>query len=254
MSGILVCIGQSSSGPLVINHLQKRLSFALVIREEKESRRTFIKRRIKRYGYFKVLGQLLFMAIIPRLLHKAAAPRIKQLLTEYHTTTDTSGVTAPILDVKSMNTPEARDAIKKLKPAVILVIGTGIIRKETLASHNGPWINLHVGLTPLFRGVHGGYWARVERAKFGTTIHYIDMGIDTGEVLFQKEIVYTDSDNFLTYPYVQMTGILFDLERILNTLLLGNSLSMEPIYKHSKIWTHPTIFEYIYYRIVRGIK
>ena len=41
---------------------------------------------------------------------------------------------------------------------------------------------MHAGITPQYRGVHGGYWAVVNNdpEHCGVTIHFVDKGIDTG--------------------------------------------------------------------------
>ena len=74
----------------------------------------------------------------------------------------------------------------------------------TLHCHRiGAW---DAGITPLYRGVHGAYWALAEgrRDLCGVTVHRVDAGIDTGEVLAQVLIDPTPQDNFVTYPWLQV--------------------------------------------------
>ena len=52
-----------------------------------------------------------------------------------------------------------RAALAMLKPDVVLVIGTRIIGKQTLAGINVPVVNFHSGINPNYRGQAGGYWA-----------------------------------------------------------------------------------------------
>ena len=254
MSGIVICIGQSASGSIVVNFLQNKLPVKLIIIEQKESRGLFIKRRIKRYGYSKVFGQLLFMFIVPRLLKKKANLRITQLLEDKQVNGSLDSVSIPIKAVKSVNSEYTRTQLTKLNPDLILVVGTRIIGRKTLNTHKGPWINIHAGITPLFRGVHGGYWSRVTNRQFGTTVHLIDEGIDTGQVLLQKKLKFTKDDNFLTYPFIQILGILDDLAIVLKKMMEGEKISEKAMYRESKLWTHPTIFQYFYNLIFRKIK
>ena len=254
MSGIVICIGQSASGPIVANFLQSKLPVKLIIIEQKESRKLFVKRRIKRYGYLKVLGQLLFMLIVPRLLKRKANLRITQLLKDNQANSSLDSLSIPIKAVKSVNSEDTRIELNKINPDLVLVVGTRIIGRKTLTTYKGPWINIHAGITPLFRGVHGGYWSRVANRQFGTTIHLIDEGIDTGQVILQKKLKFTKDDNFLTYPFIQILGILDDLAIVLKKMMEGEKISEKAMYRESKLWTHPTIFQYLYNLIFLKIK
>ena len=87
--------------------------------------------------------------------------------------------------VESVNDPETIRLLRTMQPTVIVVNGTRIISSEVLDAVDCPFINTHAGITPRFRGVHGGYWALVEGRPemVGTTVHLVDEGIDTGGVL-----------------------------------------------------------------------
>ena len=77
---------------------------------------------------------------------------------------------------------------------VILLWWPSIIKLKSIRSVNLGWINLHPSLLPYGRGKHGYFWSIVEDTPFGVSIHFIDDGIDTGPVLFQKEIEVLFSD------------------------------------------------------------
>jgi len=70
-------------------------------------------------------------------------------------------------------------------PDVVVVNGTRIIAEKVLHSVPATFLNTHSGITPLYRGAHGGYWALVkkDRANCGVTIHVVDAGIDTGGIV-----------------------------------------------------------------------
>lgn len=72
----------------------------------------------------------------------------------------------------------------------IMILGwwPAIVRKEAIDSVALGWINLHPSLLPYGRGKHAYYWSIVEHYPFGVSLHFIDEKIDTGKVLFQKEI------------------------------------------------------------------
>ena len=71
-----------------------------------------------------------------------------------------------------------------------------------LASAGCPVLNMHAGITPRYRGVHGGYWALAEHHPewVGTTVHLVDPGIDTGGILAQTTFEVSGEDTIATYP------------------------------------------------------
>lgn len=63
-----------------------------------------------------------------------------------------------------------------------------IIKKKAIDSTRIGWLNMHPSLLPYGRGKHGYYWSIVEKKPFGVTLHFVDQGIDTGAIIFQKQI------------------------------------------------------------------
>ncbi|WP_279341247.1 formyltransferase family protein [Geothrix mesophila] len=59
--------------------------------------------------------------------------------------------------------------------------------QETLGAIRVPVMNLHSGITPKCRGQVGGYWALVngDPDHAGVTVHLVDAGVDTGDVICQ---------------------------------------------------------------------
>jgi len=45
---------------------------------------------------------------------------------------------------------------------------------------------------PYNRGTHPNYWSFVENTVHGVTIHEVDSGIDTGNIIFQKKITFNN--------------------------------------------------------------
>ena len=113
-------------------------------------------------------------------------------------------------------------------------------RATEIAEVNIPFVNYHAGITPKYRGVHGGYWAKAEDdlRNFGVTAHLIDAGIDTGAVLYQARIAPTARDNFSTYPYLQMAAALPLLEQAARDAMAG-TLKPQPVDLPSRAWSHP---------------
>lgn len=84
-----------------------------------------------------------------------------------------------------INSPGALDDMARLSPDVVLVFGTGLLRAPIVEQFSGRIINLHLGLSPYYRGAGTNFWPLVNREPefVGATVHYLDLGIDTGPML-----------------------------------------------------------------------
>jgi methionyl-tRNA formyltransferase len=78
--------------------------------------------------------------------------------------------------------------LKKINPDLIISYNYQyIIKKNILNKYK--IINLHISYLPYNRGAHPNFWAYVENTPVGVSIHYIDSGIDTGDIITQKKVV-----------------------------------------------------------------
>ncbi len=63
-----------------------------------------------------------------------------------------------------------------------------IIRKDVIDYFAGKLINMHISFLPWNRGMDPNLWSYIENTPRGVTIHRVDAGIDTGDILLQKEV------------------------------------------------------------------
>ena len=77
----------------------------------------------------------------------------------------------------------------------LLSVGYRFIIPETIFSCFRYAINIHPSLLPKYRGAYSGY-AIIENGEkeSGITAHFIDKGIDTGDIINQKKILLELSD------------------------------------------------------------
>jgi methionyl-tRNA formyltransferase len=96
----------------------------------------------------------------------------------------------PIHQPEKIRSPEAHALLEKLAPDCIVIIAYGqIIPVRLLSFPKCGWVNLHASLLPKYRGAAPINWAIVNgETKTGVTSMRIDAGIDTGEMLLQREI------------------------------------------------------------------
>jgi methionyl-tRNA formyltransferase len=96
----------------------------------------------------------------------------------------------PVHQPEKIRAPEAQKLLEDLAPDVIVIIAYGqIIPARLLPIPKLGWINLHASLLPKYRGAAPINWAIVKgETKTGVTTMRIDAGMDTGEMLLQKEV------------------------------------------------------------------
>ena len=86
--------------------------------------------------------------------------------------------------------------LRRLNPELIISAGfMKILGQEVLASYMGRIINTHPALLPLFPGAHAvrdALQARV--SETGATVHFVDSGIDTGQVIMQQQVTVEPDD------------------------------------------------------------
>jgi methionyl-tRNA formyltransferase len=90
-----------------------------------------------------------------------------------------------VTEVPHINHPGVIELADRLRPDVIAVFGTSLIKGELLTRGSWSIVNLHGGLSPEYRGADCTFWALYngEPEKIGCTLHFIDAGIDTGKLL-----------------------------------------------------------------------
>jgi len=94
-----------------------------------------------------------------------------------------------IFDGSLLHTRETFERIKTLQPEIgISVLFGYILRQEFLDIMPAGCLNLHPSLLPYNRGVFPNVWSIVEGTPAGATIHYMDVGIDTGDIVSQMQI------------------------------------------------------------------
>lgn len=70
-----------------------------------------------------------------------------------------------------------------------------IIKEPLISSPKHGFINFHPSFLPFNKGKHYNFWALVEQCPFGVSLHKVNEGVDTGEIVAQKLIAYDWEDN-----------------------------------------------------------
>jgi folate-dependent phosphoribosylglycinamide formyltransferase PurN len=77
------------------------------------------------------------------------------------------------------------EAMWRLQPDAVLVFGTSLLKQPLLDRFDGRIVNIHLGLSPYYRGAGTNFWPLVngEPEYCGATIHFLDEGVDSGPIL-----------------------------------------------------------------------
>ena len=177
----------TAGGPypwIITNALGKAFGSVTVILEEPEARGAFLKRRARRSAGF------------PR---PASSARWCWCGSARSSSTSASTGSSPRTGSSRTGARASRhrdrlgefrafiETIRRLRPKVVLLNGCRIVKPEILKAIDCPVLNYHAGISPQYRGMNGGYWALAsgDAGNFGTTVHLVDPGVDTGDILYQ---------------------------------------------------------------------
>ena len=252
---VIMLAGKGVSTKYIYNGIEAEINIDKILITESVSSFKLIKRRIKKLGFLNVFNQLIFQIVIVRLLQftsqKMLKKRKEDLLLK-----DTPLPVEKIIEVFNVNSDLTLKTIKMLEPDVIIVNGTSIIEKKILECTSAIFINTHVGITPQYRGVHGGYWSirNIDEVNFGVTVHIVDKGIDTGSIIYQHTTIVEKEDNFLSYPLYQYALAIPLIKKTLKDIQQNKLKTYSKKGSISKLYYHPTFTKYLSGWLFKGIK
>lgn len=238
---------------IIYNEMVQRFGAFPALIENPASRRKLLVNRVKKLGFLAVLSQMAFVIFLRPWIRLNSRKRILFLKRTLGLET-----AMPMSDyfhqVDNVNGPQAHALLSKFRPKIIIVNGTRILSRKTLDHIGGVIINTHQGITPAYRGAYGAYWALFnnDKANCGITIHLVDEGIDTGNILAQARILPEAEDNFVTYAYLQSAAAFEPLAKAIKDAKAGK-LRSYPISGQSKVWYHPGFLQYLS-GAIRGVR
>ncbi|PHR19962.1 MAG: formyl transferase [Hoeflea sp.] len=240
---IIVVTAGGAYAWVIVNALANRFDTLEVVVEQPESKALFLKRRARKIGWLQTAGQFGTM-LISRFGKRFAQSRSNEIIT-------TSGAQPelapeiPVTRVSSANASDCLDLIAAKKPDVVFLAGCRMLSKSTLAAISCPVINYHSGINPKYRGLAGGWWARAtgDHENYGTTVHLVDAGVDTGETLYQAFLTPDPRETLMTDSLAMAAGsrdiALRAVEDALNGNLQPSSSDLPSVQRfHPPIWTY----------------
>ena len=121
----------------------------------------------------------------------------------------------PYMKHKNINSKEFIHHISQYKCDIFVSMSFNqIFKKEIINLPRLKTINCHAGKLPFYRGRNILNWVLINDEKeFGITVHFVDEGIDTGDIILQKTYNITDEDNYATLlekAYIECANILYE--------------------------------------------
>lgn len=236
----------TAGGPypwIIINALADRFGGVEVALEQPESKALFLKRRARKVGWLQTAGQFLTMSV-SRFGKRFVRVREAELITSHNLQT-TPSPRVPVTPVSSANGDDCLAMITAKAPDVVFLASCRMLSRKTLAAIPCPVINYHSGINPKYRGLAGGWWARAsgDTANYGTTVHLVDAGVDTGDILYQAFLEPDPRDTLLTDAMVMAAGsreiAIQAVQDARNGQLQPKSSDLPSVQRfHPPIWTY----------------
>lgn len=236
MKKIVVWCGPAANQKALVNKIAKQYLIAGIVIDIKPASKN--KRKI-----FHIPG-----LIFDRLRFKTIYDVWKKLM-NYYNQKFPAWPDVPVLKLNGINNPDVVLFTENLKPNLVIVSGTGLIKEPLLSVRAGIGIiNLHTGLSPYVKGgpnctnwcIANNDWYLV-----GNTILWLNAGIDSGNIITTETIDIRDAGN-LVEAHITVMEHAHDLYlRAINYLLSGqppfqsvpqNSINKGKLYL-TRMWT-----------------
>jgi methionyl-tRNA formyltransferase len=102
-----------------------------------------------------------------------------------------------------------------------------IIRRPVIDRLPDRIVNLHISYLPWNRGIEPNLWSFLEDTPQGVTIHYVDPGVDTGDIIAQRRLEFSDDETLVT-SYAALQVAIADLFREQWPAILAGTCDRRP--------------------------
>jgi|GEM_PF-702833 len=116
-------------------------------------------------------------------------------------------------DIKIFSEKLSIEFVQKYNPSFLVSYNYKYIIPENilLFFRKGRAINLHISYLPWNKGSNPNFWSFVENTKKGVTIHILEKGLDTGEIIVQKLVKFNEEKDTLASSYTKLHKTIVNL-------------------------------------------
>lgn len=190
MVRLAVLAKQSPANNYLVNRLLLQNQVVALVLEKKRNGHYLrvLANRIRKIGICRVIDQVILLGYVKLFENRQNQRRLISIFND----APFEKVEAQIatLCTEDVNSRQVLDFLGFINPDLIVINGTSLLQKQYMEAFPGKILNLHVGITPEYRGAHGGFWAlyNEDMENLGVTVHMVDKGIDTGAIIFQERV------------------------------------------------------------------
>ena len=143
---------------------------------------------------------------LKRIEGNPIAPTIESQLADL----SNQGIDVQHVEVAIHNSEQVMPYLADLQLELIVFGGTRIIRGEILDHPQDGVVNSHPGLLPDCRGSASPAWSVYHDIPVGSSTHFCDNGIDTGDLLLRREVPVKRGMTYedLCYETLVLAGVL----------------------------------------------
>lgn len=241
---LLVC---DSPGSKYFSNILKKnnIAYTLVIERgtatrEKILRKIFTQSNVLKWP-FKILD-LVALIIYRKLTDLWLHTKLLVPTSSKHYPSD-----VPQFHVDYVNSKETLQLLDRLQPDLMIIFGTSILKEDTIRKSKKYTLNIHTGIVPFYRNVHGDFWllANKDYVHAGSTIMYVDTGIDSGDIALQKELRLTNHDSIVA---LKRKLLILSSDMLLESIILAKK-GLLPRKKQEQAdavyYNTPTFFDFI---------
>jgi methionyl-tRNA formyltransferase len=142
----------------------------------------------------------------------------------------------PYIPVKNVNEAEFLSLMSEYAPDLLVSMSFNqILRKDIIDFAPLGFVNCHAGALPFYRGRNPLNWVVINgETEFGITVHYVDEGIDTGDIVEQRLYEISASDNYgtlLEKAVLECANVLHSaiVKISRNTVVLKPQVNIHPV-------------------------
>ncbi len=213
----------------------------------------FLRIALKKQGPVTVLLQILERLLYKLLNHRRDGALSKAIFDHEKIHKTLEGWEGEIHRTASYSDAETLRWVRNKKPDLIVIHTPYWVGKKMRDIVGGTVIGGHPGITQFYRGVHSPFWAvyKNDLDNIGFSVFWVDSGVDTGDLIHQGKISPQSGDTYVSLSWRGMVEIASTIAR---TLKAVDQIDEIPRAKNQNIdengiYYHPTIFQYIKYRL-----
>jgi methionyl-tRNA formyltransferase len=138
----------------------------------------------------------------------------------------------PVHYVENFNDENSLELIEEIRPDYIVLGGSRIIKEPIIKKVKRGILNAHPAILPKYQGLDCVGWSILNNDPVGATVHFIDSGIDSGPIILQGFIDYSDCKSLIE---VRIKAMKKCAELMLKSLIGLKFKTLQPVQQNFEL-------------------